>query len=96
MQLYQIGFASTLAFLVSCAETQIEYVSSVPEVPVDLRTPVSKPDRTVTTLADVGLVLTDYDQALDQANGQITAIDCILTVAEAEEDIDPRICDPGR
>ena len=90
MLICRIGFASTLAFLASCAEPTIEYVRVLPEVPEQLRTPVEKPDRTVSTLKDVGLVLTDFDQALDEANGRITAIDCILDNAAEPED--PRVC----
>ena len=81
---------STLAVLASCAP-QIEYRETVVTVPPELLVPVAKPDRTVSSLKDVGLVLADYDQALDQANGQILAIDCILDNA-ADRD-DPRICE---
>lgn len=55
-----------------------------PDVPTELRQPVQVPARPMVTLADVGLVLTDHVQALDRANGQIAAIDTILTTAEQE------------
>ena len=56
----------------------------VPDVPQELRTPVEVPARQVETLADVGVVLADHVEALDTANGRITATDCILKEAEAK------------
>ena len=70
------------AFLAACAETQIEYVPVVPDVPADLRQPVTVPVRQTDTLRDVALVLTDHVEALETANGRIIATDCILTAAE--------------
>tara|TARA_Y100001963_G_scaffold73574_2_gene102319 strand:- start:16194 stop:16397 length:204 start_codon:yes stop_codon:yes gene_type:complete len=55
----------------------------VPDVPEALRQPVTVPERRAETLADVGVILTDHVQALDRANGQIIATDCILAAAEA-------------
>lgn len=54
----------------------------MPDVPRDLRAPVPVPERRAETLADVGLILTDHVEALEQANGQIVSIDCILIAAE--------------
>ena len=62
---------------------QIEYRNLVPDVPEALRQPVAVPKRKAETLADVGIILTDHVQALDQANGQIIATDCILDAAES-------------
>jgi hypothetical protein len=56
----------------------------VPDVPKDLRTPVEVAPRSVDTLGDVGLILTDFVEGLDTANGRIVASDCILSKAEAE------------
>lgn len=39
--------------------------------------------RPVETLGDIGLVLADYVEGLDTANGRIAATDCILSKAEA-------------
>jgi hypothetical protein len=59
----------------------------VPRVDADLRQPVTVPAREATTLADVGLILTDHVQALDAANGRICAIDATLTEFEARAGI---------
>ena len=56
----------------------------IPKVPNDLRTPEPKPDRQADSLKDVGLLLIDYDETLDRANGKIEDIDAILTAAEAK------------
>ncbi|WP_347311346.1 hypothetical protein [Defluviimonas sp. SAOS-178_SWC] len=56
----------------------------MPEVPADLRAPEVVPARETDTLKGVALLLTDYDEALDRANGKIVAIDTILTDAEAK------------
>ncbi|MEQ3626006.1 MAG: hypothetical protein ABNH26_08865 [Celeribacter sp.] len=45
-----------------------------PEIPADLLTPEPVPARPAETLADVGLLLVDYDEALGRANGKISAI----------------------
>jgi hypothetical protein len=66
-------------FLAAC---QTEYVPIIPDVPAELRTPVTPPQRQAATLKDVGLIITDYVQSLDEANGKIIATDCILTAAE--------------
>ncbi|MGB1388641.1 MAG: hypothetical protein ACPG61_07115 [Paracoccaceae bacterium] len=54
----------------------------VPDIPADLRQPVVVPVRDVVSLGDVGLVLTDHVEALDRANGQIAAMDCIIGQVE--------------
>lgn len=69
---------------------RIEYV--VPDLPAELRTPVDVPARRAETLADIGVILTDHVQALDQANGQIVAIDCIWTAAESGDATVPPAC----
>lgn len=76
------------SFLGGCLKPDvlIEYVPVVPVVSAELRTPVEMPEREVSGLASVGLILTDAVQALDTANGRIVAIDCILTAAEAGAD----------
>ena len=74
---------SAIFLLASCAEPRVEVRTIVPEVPAELRAPVVVPARDAQTLTDVALLLTDYDEALDTANGRIAAIDGILTAAEA-------------
>lgn len=51
-------------------------------VPAELRTPCLAQDRQYETLGDVALILTDYVEALDCANGKIVTIDGILEKAE--------------
>lgn len=81
MPIYRNGLPiMSLLFLAAC---QTEYIPVIPDVPIELRTPVSVPDREAATLKDVGIILTDHVQALDTANGRIIATDCILTAAEA-------------
>lgn len=85
MPRYLTGFLLGAALLASgCVKPTVEYVRVTPEVPEDLRQPVEPPKRKVEGLKDVGLVLADQSEALDKANGQIKAIDCILTAAENE------------
>lgn len=60
----------------------------VPDVPPELRTPVVLPDRELTGLASVGVILADAVEGLAVANGRITAIDCILTAAEESRSAD--------
>lgn len=69
----------------------IEYVPVIPTVGDDLRSPVVLPDRPVSGLSSVGIILSDAVEGLELANGRITAIDCILTAAEnsVEPDCDP-------
>ena len=55
-----------------------------PTIDAELRTPVPVPDREVRPISDgglqdIGLLLTDYDEALGDANGKIVAIDETLT-----------------
>ena len=66
----------------SCGQAKIEYRNVLPDLPAELRTPVSVPDR-AKTLGDVGVILSDHVEALDAANGKITAIDDIWRTAEA-------------
>ena len=71
-------------FLVaSCGPAKIEYRNVLPDLPDELRTPVSVPDRRAETLGDLGVILSDHVEALDAANGKITAIDDIWRSAEA-------------
>lgn len=56
----------------------------VPDVPSELRETVTVNPREVQNLGDIGLVLTDYVEGLDTANGRISASDCILSKAEAK------------
>ena len=93
MRRYLIGSVLiSTAFLAACAEPQIEYVPVVPDVPADLRQPVTVPVRQTDTLRDVALVLTDHVEALEVANGRIIATDCILTAAE--RGVDPECVEP--
>lgn len=79
-------------FLAGCLNpnVRIEYVPVVPDVPKELRTPVALPDRELTGLASVGVILADAIEAVDTANGRIIATDCILTAAE--DGVDP-VCE---
>jgi len=84
MRHYLTGSLLGAALLASGCVKEIEYVRVTPDVPADLRRPVEPPPRKVETVSDIGLLLIDKDEALDQVNGQIAAIDCILTAAENE------------
>lgn len=64
----------------ACSE-RVEFVG--PTVPLELRQPCEIPDREVVGLRDVALLLTDYAETADCANGRIAAIDVILTEYEA-------------
>lgn len=91
MNRYLTGFVIISAVLVSgCAADRavVEIRIVPPDVPATLRQPVEVPKREVEVLADVGLVLTDHVEALEVANGRITAIDCILTAAESGKSAD--------
>lgn len=77
---------SALFWVASCTP-KIEYRNIVPDVPETLRQPVTVPERRAETLADVGVILTDHVQALDRANGQIIATDCILDAVEAGQPV---------
>lgn len=66
--------------LAACDPVPVRLTS--PSVPSELRQPVPKPDRPVQTLKDVTLLVTDYDEALTEANSRITATDEILTAFE--------------
>lgn len=50
-----------------------------PSIPSELRQPVDRPTRETTTLKDVALLVTDYDEALTEANSRIVTMDDILT-----------------
>ena len=77
MRRYLIGL---LPILAACSP-QTELVG--PTVPAELRQTCKASGREVDTLRDVALILTDYVEALDCANGRIAAIDVILTEYEA-------------
>jgi len=62
-----------VTLLTACAPDP-QVVLRAPEVPADLLTPEPVPARPAETLADVGLLLVDYDEALGRANGKIVAI----------------------
>lgn len=72
-----------LFLTLSACDPTIEYVPVIPDVPRELREPVKVPVRDAATLRDVALILTDHAEALETANGKITTIDCILSMAEA-------------
>lgn len=55
----------------------------MPEVSTDLRTPVPISDRRAETLRDLSILATEHLAAAQAANAKITAIDAILTCAEA-------------
>ena len=60
----------------------IETRLQTPDVPKNLRVGCLVESRDAKGLADIALILTDYSEALDCANGKIVAIDKILTDAE--------------
>lgn len=60
--------------LLSACDPKTEVVLRAPEIPAELLTPEPVPARPAETLADVGLLLVDYDEALGRANGKIVAI----------------------
>ncbi len=49
-----------------------------PAIPAELLVPVPEPTRQATTLKDLGLLVVDYDQALEQANSKIEATGAII------------------
>lgn len=90
MHLKMLAAASAL-LCASCGADNapvIREVLVVPPVPQEYRTAVSKPEREVRPIAegglqDIGLLLTDYDEAVDTANDRITGADAILSDFEA-------------
>lgn len=56
--------------LPACEPTQTVKLIS-PQIPNELLEPVPKPDREISTLKDTGLLLVDYDEALNEANSKI-------------------------
>ncbi len=49
-----------------------------PSIPSELLEPVTVPSRQAKTLKDLGLLVVDYDQALEQANSKIEATGAIM------------------
>lgn len=72
-----------MLFLTGCSSAAPTRELVVPEVPADLRAPCLVAPREAVSLTDVAIILTDYAEGLDCANGRIAAIDGILTAAEA-------------
>lgn len=70
-------------FLTGCGE-KIRTVYAVPHVPADLRQPVEVVCQTGYAARDLALCLLRKDAGLTRANGQIGAVDEILTQAEAK------------
>ncbi|NBT31689.1 MAG: hypothetical protein EBT13_07235 [Rhodobacteraceae bacterium] len=64
----------------ACTE-RMDFVG--PSVPDELRQPCELVEREYETLRDVALLLTDYAESVECANGRIVAIDAILTEYEA-------------
>ena len=75
---------ASLTFLTACAEPRTETRMVVPEVSMDLRTPVPISDRRAATLRDLSILATEHLGAAQAANAQIVAIDEILTCAESD------------
>jgi hypothetical protein len=67
-------FLISCVMLLSACAPDPQVVLRAPEIPADLLTPEPVPARPAETLADVGLLLVDYDEALGRANGKISAI----------------------
>lgn len=82
MQIHALILAS-LSFLTACAG-QVETRLVVPEVSDDLRSPVPISDRRAETVRVLAIVATEHLVAAQEANAKITAIDEILTCAEAQ------------
>lgn len=78
--------------IASCAAPVAEYRATLPDLPAELRRPVTVPDREYNNLSDLGVILTDHVEALDEANGKIEAIDCIWTAAEANRVVSIETC----
>lgn len=78
MRIFLTGLLLTCA---ACSQMETTLIS--PKVPAELRQPVEVQLRDATSLRDVALILTDYVEALEAANGKIVAIDEILTQFEA-------------
>lgn len=70
-----------IAMLTTACSERVEFIG--PTVPLELRQPCELPDREVVGLRDVALLLTDYAETAECANGRIVAIDAILTEYEA-------------
>ena len=76
-----VFYTIPIAMLATACSERVEFVG--PTVPLELRQPGELPDREVAGLRDVALLLTDYAEATDCANGRIAAIDEILFTYEA-------------
>jgi len=61
----------------------------VPTVSADLRAPVPISDRRAETLRDLSILATEHLVAAQSANAKITAIDAILSCAEAKMEDKP-------
>ena len=59
-----------------------------PSIPTELRQPCQLTLRDYETLRDVALLLTDYAEAVECANGRIVAIDAILAEYESALEAD--------
>lgn len=66
----------------------------VPPVPADLRTPVPGPSLEAETAGDIAAIIVNLEASRVEANGKITATDCILRDAEAEAGMDVKTCAP--
>ena len=66
--------------LAGCDQSEPVIVS--PHIPAVLRQPVAVPARQIDTMNDLAAGYVEARAGLAQANGQIAAVDCILTAAE--------------
>lgn len=80
MRNYLMIFA--LFLLASCGTERVVEKIVTPDVPPALLQPVVVEPREIKTIGNLGELVADHVQALDQANGQIIAISEILTCAK--------------
>lgn len=72
-------------FLAGCETVRTEYVAVTPDIPATLLDQVVLPDRDVSGLQSVGVILADAIEGLELANGRILAINCILDAVSGND-----------
>ena len=74
--------------LAACEKPAPELVFVVPDIPENLRQLEVLPDRKAETLTDVGLILTDHIEAVENYEDKITSRNCIIDNSKAGEPTD--------
>ena len=82
MRMTWIYLVGSSIILSGCMGSQMVQLIS-PQIPAELLETVPKPNRETKTLKDVGLLIADYDQALDNANSKISSTAKIVLAFEA-------------